>query len=395
MSPRRPEVLLPRLLVVFLIALTACVQTPPPRVGVRNLTSEIVFGIPSLDEPVGPPNTGIDFEPFLSLDQAGYEPPPPRPPRQRGPCPVAGTQSVRDLAPTVVEGLPKVGEYQWKVSGTATATATHSFPLPRQQGFFEPKRRIVTGVVTGTAIGGGRYDLIFKTIQSEVLPDKVHGLVSVETTYRVTQSARVETKSRPSPLPSPSPPPSPLPQEQPEETVDTPVNGIWLIRQVKRNERGETINIFEPDPPVLIIPIPFNENTVIAETTSVDKLNGNYETWRYAATVRKRKVYDACGENVQGWFVDGERTVRALRRDPVEIDYDYAVATHFGGLIVFEHQALPCEGSKSNPDYDPSIQDPNHPNANPVLYSCPSPTLMFDANIGQLIPDPLSGTLRR
>lgn len=383
MSPRRPEVLLPRLLVLFLIALTACVQTPPPRVGVRNLTSEIVFGIPSLDEPVGPPNTGIDFEPFLSLDQAGYEPPPPRAPRQRGPCPVAGTQSVRDLAPTVVEGLPKVGEYQWKVSGTATATAVDgatlkSFTLP----IFEPRRRIVTDVATSTVASPGRFDFTFRTIQSEVLADRVHGLITVETTFRVTQSAKVEAKRE-------------VGDQRIDESADTPLNGVWLMKQVKRNEKGEPINVFEPDPPVLIIPIPFAQGTVIAESTSVDKNNGRYETWRYSATVRKAKVYDACGDNIQAWFVEGERTVRALGKDPVEIDYDYGIASQYGGLIVFEHIAQPCRGSESNPNYDATIQDKNDPRSNPVIYSCPEPTLFLDANVGQLFPDPLSSTLRR
>jgi hypothetical protein len=79
---------------------------------------------------------------------------------------------------------------------------------------------------------------------------------------------------------------------------------------------------------------------------------------------------DACGTLIDAWLVIAKQTY-AAGDDSVPSKFHYAIAPHFGGLIVFEHIESPCASATTE---GPCTNEPQ---------------LIYDTNVGQAEPDPL------
>lgn len=64
-------------------------------------------------------------------------------------------------------------------------------------------------------------------------------------------------------------------------------------------------------------------------------------TFDYDGMVTSTTVVDACGDPLAAWLIEGTLTI-GVDGDLFKIGYDYAVATQFGGLIVYERFTAPA-----------------------------------------------------
>lgn len=150
-------------------------------------------------------------------------------------------------------------------------------------------------------------------------------------------------------------------------TNPTPtLKGVLLDKIEEDKQDGSLKTLFDPEPDIMYLPVPVQQGSANTfETVGADPRS--QQTLRHRGFVKERKDIDACGKMIQAWFVDGEslfRTGLAERR----VNFDYGIATHFGGLIVFEHVQSACEVSGTDG-------------------SCtPAPEIEYDTNIGQVEP---------
>lgn len=323
---------LPRVLAIFLLAgmvMAACAKAPRPRVGVKNVAAELVFGIPPVQEPVGPPGAFPEVPEEIDLtdfEDGFFNPgpaPPPPPPR----CPEAGPNEFPDReAPPTIDGKPKVGTYNWKVQGTQRITGV---PFPVRLGEFEQRK--VQDVASNV---GDPQNYTFKTVQKK--PGTGNTLLISTFIVDVTN-------------PSPT------------------LKGVLLDKLEEDKQDGSAISTFDPEPDIMYLPIPIQQGTANRfDTTGIDPRT--QQVLRHIGFVKERKDVDACGTMIQTWLVDGEY-FRATGLGPEQrVNYDYAIATHFGGLIVYERVQSPCEASNQ----DGTCTSP--------------PDLELETNIGQVDP---------
>lgn len=315
--------------VVGVLILAACAESPRPLVGVKNVAAELVFGIPPVEEPIAPAGAfpvvpeEIDLTDF---DEGGFFNPGPGPPPPKPRCPQAGPNDFPDReAPPTIEGRPKPGTYTWKVDGTQKITG---IPQPVRLNEFEQRR------VQEVASSADPQNFTFKTVQRKA---------GTGSNILHTSTFIVDTTN-----------------------PSAALRGILLDEIVEDKQDGSTPAITDYEPDIMYLRIPIQQGTANTfSTVSVDRRT--FSTIRHSGFVKERKDVDACGKMLQTWLVDGEfflTTGSGTQRH----NYDYAIATHFGGLIVFEHSQSPCEAS--NPDE-----------------SCtPAPNIQYNTNIGQIDP---------
>lgn len=334
---RRDARLAAAMVVVVLVA-PACIRPPRAGVNVKSITTELVFGVPPDETAVTPANTSLEPEAPTGLIVTSTGPAiTPRPAVRPSPspqCREAGPTDFPDQsATTVVNGRPKEGQYRWNVEGSQSVTGVGQVPLPTTT------RRSVREVK------GASDAFTFVTEEREL----VFGSTTiVRTTYEVRSVAGSGRDP-----------------------------GIYLAR-IERIAGGRT-SVFAPQPPVLYLPTPVQIGAPPGPggTRAQDQIDSvgidptTLQALRHTGNVTKRQRVDACGKVLDSWFVDASQEFVDPDGQTERRNYDYGVATQYGGLIVLEHVQTPC-GSEDDAG------------------KCnPAPTLSFVAGIGQIDPEPL------
>jgi len=350
--------------VAAMLLASACVQQGRPGVGVQKVAADIVFGVkPGVPLPpnlapgeVGPGEaTTYVPGPASAAAGAGAGPDAPddaefdsgpggtgrrlrpvtplNPPRT--PCPPAAlTAFPAKEAGLKVDGLPAVGQYRWKRTGTQTLANLPGVKLP-VAGF---EQRLVRNVVR---VSDTEYT--FETVQPELGGD-----VTTISTFKVRTGAVSQTVTPPVeadpnhppvsvPLPAqvpgtrPAAPRAPVPETL---SVGDPERGISLVRLQRVDAAGNSSELtFSPG--VLYLPlaiVPGEE----WDAVGVDPRTGS--VLEHRAKVVKRERVDACGDVVDGWAVEATQTFSGpgqVGSAPAR-SYRYIVAPQLGGVIISE-----------------------------------------------------------
>lgn len=317
------------------ILLASCGPPAARRIGLRSVAADLVFGIPPLEEPAAPPDTLGPIGPALDPGPTDT-----RRPIQPGParrtCPDPEINEVRVEADTKPSSKPPLeGTYVWRQEGHIT------YPAPLGRFSLPP---FTARLVQDADLIGEGPDYEFTTVQLDVVSE-----TEVEQTFQVITSR-------------------PDPRTGPNIVRDEGVtNGIFLTRIVRTNFEGRRVT-FNPNPPILFIPLPVV--TGFQRTThSSDPIN--LQLLSHSIDVRGRQRQNACGELVDSWFVEGFQTFSSAD-ETFTRKYNYAIATQFGGLIVFEHVERPCNG------YTPEAKE---------CGAAGDGDLKYDTHIAQVEPD--------
>jgi hypothetical protein len=305
------------LLIALALFTSACVSQGDPKVAVTKVEADLVFGVKEPEPPAEPANSNIDeelppsaFEPadlpdFGSFDNPDFGKLPLPPAEAPGECPAAPPTAVAEKAVDVnITGLPPVGIYKWQRDGTQKPAG--STEGGSKIDTFE--RRIVRNVkqVSPTVH-------TFETVQ----PD-IGGKNVVVTSFRVRTDA-INRDSTGAGLPVAGP------------RVGEPDRGVTITQIENIDSQGNTTSVFTPSTPILILPLPVSSNEEY-QSVGVDPRSG--QTLTHRAKVLARERVDACGEVVDGWAVEAERTTSSP--DAPVVTYRYLVAPQYGGLIISE-----------------------------------------------------------
>jgi hypothetical protein len=318
---KRPEILRTALLLLVVVLLMpACLGRSRAGVGVKSLAADLVFGIPPLPEEVPPPNVDLVPEDAPQVQNVGRGKPSVGS-RGLGPsvgsdaCPAAGPTDFPDEeATTEVVGQPKQGTYRWIVDGTQEVPAVGTQQLPRQ---------VDRNIFAIRSLGGKDFE--YKTKEHELI---FGSSVTTTMTWQVLtpQTGRTDV-------------------------------GLFLVGWTRKSRQEE--RVFAPFTPVLFLPTP----AIIGKAVSSPPATSDEgEVLRHSGTITKRLRVDACGKVIDSWFVDGDQTFTSASRQSYTRNFDYAISTQFGGIMVFEHAEVPQA----------------------------APQLKYDARIGQVEPKELS-----
>lgn len=326
------------------VLLSACGSEPEPGVGVRAITTELAFGVPEEDPIPAAPSGMAEDEEDETVPVVVEEPPRPPPDddgdREPAPevemCPEAPlTAAPEEVAPSVVEEEPVEGRYRWMVEGSGFLAGIGRISLDGM------RTRMIRDVEETDE--GFRY-----TVQETEI--RVNNPALVRTTYEV---------------------------ERDEETGE---GGIYITEIYRRSQERE--GTFNPAPPVLVFPLPAQIGESPAgvgvhveeeqmDTTGVDPTT--QEALRHSGTIVGREHIDACGELVDAYYVEAMQEFVSGTGESYQRKFDYAVATHMGGIIIFEDVQRPCSSVDEDRNCSPEPED----------------RLEYEARIGQLEPDPL------
>jgi hypothetical protein len=337
MRGRRPEIKRFVIVLLAVVALPSCLGAARRGVGVKSLAADLVFGIPPLEEPAAPP----DVVPTdVNIRDVGA------PPKEfgRGAIPAAPPTAACD-EPEVNEvavqagdningPLPAAGTYRWKQSGYQT------YPPP-------------IGRINISSFANRVFSEV-KPLQDRRDSQWTMEMLEISTGSSVSMTFNVIT-SRPDPRAGPN-----VVRDQGQ------INGVFLTK-IRREYPDRRQFTFTANPPVLYLPLPV---TVGYTASSQSSDPTTLQTMTHSINVRGRQRYNACGTLVDSWFVDAEQSFAGQDQSASgKKDYNYAIATQMGGVIVFEHVESPCD------TYDPAKG------------GCTTDGLYkYDANIGQLTP---------
>ncbi len=352
-----------RLVVAGLAALllAGCVKQDPPGVGIQKLAADIVFGVKPADA-TPPPNLEPgqagpgDATTYVPEAQAPSNPgsafggggnfsgptgrPGPRLPRvtplapPKSTCPPAAlTAFPAKEAGQAIEGVPTVGQYRWKRTGTQTVATLPNVKLP-VSGF---EQRLVRNVVQVSPT-----EFTFETVQPELGTN-----ITTISTFKVKIGAVSRTVTPPvqppdltrptSPVPLPITPPGsqptlPKPPIPGSVSVGDPERGISLVKLQRVDQAGNTSELtFSPG--VLYLPldvVPGEEFNAVG----IDPRTGS--VLQHQAKVTKRDRVDACGEVVDGWVIESTQTFSGPGQTAPPRTYKYMIAPQLGGLIISE-----------------------------------------------------------
>lgn len=317
--------------VVVLLLLPACLKEGSHGIGMKRVTSDLIYGVPPLSEIAAPPGAipqiPDSVEPEVDFTSS-FRPSSRPPPVER--CPEAGPNDFpEEAAPNTVTAKPKEGLYVWKLQGTQNVAP---FPFPfRLASFMDRSVEEVQDDSLSPTI-----DFTFVTKERDP---------SLNSRTIITQNFRVD-------------------QTNPSQQL----RGVLLTRVHRDNQDG-TEDEFLPNPPIQFLPLPIQVGPASAfDTTGVDVRDPTViKTLTHRGFVKERKRVDACGEVVDSWLIEAEQIIGAGASSSRR-KYHYSIAPHFGGLIVFEHVQSPCRVESEG--------------------KCPDADLVYDTNIGQTEPDP-------
>jgi hypothetical protein len=270
-------------------------------VNVKSLGTDLVYGIPPTVAPAPPANTAAEPENALGAEifTGNLGPVPTLSPGSRiEPCPKAPLTDAPPPATSSVQGKPNKGVYRWVIDGTQQIAGGRRIPI-----FPYSDRGIQSVTPSGT---GFEFTTVEKDIGSN---DRVY------TTYEV---------------------------RDPKASTDDA--GVYLVQIQRVGPNREAT--FSPAPAVLLLPLPAQIDGSTFRSVGVDPIS--QEALTNTGEVVGRKRIDACGDFVDGWLVDGAQTFVRADGGVDERNYDYSVATQFGGMVVFEKVQSPCAPDESN-----------------------------------------------
>lgn len=282
---------------VLALTTSACGGPDVPfGVSTKEVASDIVMG--AADEkpaPVPVPPTALDVS--LAPREGTVAPPRFTPPRTPSPptttappapaCPAASPYEAPALAAELqIDAMPAAAVYAYRNSGTVTVTGVDA----SEEHYSLPSTRQVLGVEQ--TADGFRFDVV------ATLGDTV-----TRTSYAVNRTGA-------------------LPGQQ----------GLF-ITAVHTTEPDGSVHLFEPTPPVTLMPFPA-ENGATWRGASVDGENG--ATMRYEGSIGPRQRVDACGKLVDAVSVTlkGETFESGREEQAAQFKAVYAIATQYGGLSV-------------------------------------------------------------
>lgn len=290
-------------LTAALVVCASCAPRDPIQLGMKEYSTDIVFGRQSPPPPPPPPIAAAEPAPgFPSF----IVPPPPAAPAgaTASPSTTSASRRSRPAAPPcppddpfvfpeepATPGVlrpPSAGPYVFRQKGEVTVSGTTT-PLPAAS-----IRRI--GDVVGTPPGDVRYDV---TIES--LGD------TTTTTYQVRQSTR-----------------------------DPSIDGVFITRVVTRRASGK-VDEFAPVNGVRIISLPAAPGATWNDV-GTDPARATSMVVQGTVEAGKARV-NACGTPLDAWAVKVSGRLLGPGKD-LALSASYAVGTQLGGFVLREEVTL-------------------------------------------------------
>jgi len=324
---RSDPMLVAVILALGLLAAACGGGTSESTVNVKTVATDLTYGIPEPVAPAAPANVNpvpvnpLPVERIPTPEQPAKAPGPPE-----SPCPAAPLTAFPPAATTDITNKPKAGDYKWKVDGKQEVPTVGEITLPQ---FATRAVSDVKDVTQGFSFAVTERELVFGSA------------FTVKITYEVRRG------------------PVPLSTDQP---------GLYLTRIERTHSTDSGSNsVFNPSPPVLLLPTPVILGTSI-ESTGVDGVS--LEVLRNHGLVTGRERVDACGEPVDAFFVKAIQEFVGGDGGFTRREFHYGIATAHGGLPVIEHIESPCLDVDTPGTCQPDLV-----------------TFFMDAHIGQLEPD--------
>lgn len=334
-SPRRqPQKMLA--LVVALAALTAgCVRAGGPDVKVNALDAELVFGVKEKDAAPTPPEapTPPSTDPFFPTDFPTnpfdiplFNDPP------KNPCPDEFTKAnpQRDADVTVTGDLSEGG---YRFRGTLLRNLNSRIEvstLPEETRVVKNYKRVKNGA--GDGVDLITYDYI-----------QPFGTQFLQTTFQVKALVQNSTSVRP---------PTENVYEGTPRVRSDPEAGVVIKRTALVDAKGNAVpgaENFNPQTGLLLLPLPVESSDFAS--TAVDSASGR--TLVNQASVKARERLSACGEPVDGWYVDAfiaisERDNPAAQDGDNQFRWQMVIAPQYAGLIIGEVIDRTYSGNRPN-----------------------------------------------
>jgi hypothetical protein len=308
-------------LALLLVLASACSSNEDPKrgVGIKSVDTNIGLGVEVTD--TAPANTVVRPPKQRRAPEITLPTIPPLPdfniPKPvTGPCPPAGPFDFPAKEASVeLRGRPRPGNYQWKLDGKVSdANGVQKVDT------FET--RTISNVRDDPTVP----ESFFFDVTQRYIIDERQGNGTIVTTYKVVPRSPAQTN---------------------QTNADTG-KGLFIDKVVfnTTDEEGKPVHrTFDPLPDVSLMAFPVRDGTAI-DSSGSDPSNGTQ--LQIHGKVDGHRQVDACGDRVDSWYVDGEQTY--LFPDPetrqvetLQSNYDYGVATQYGGEIVVEHVEAPAD----------------------------------------------------
>jgi hypothetical protein len=379
-----------------LLAMTAsaCVKANKPGVAIKNLQSNIVFGINPPAAPLGPSgfDTTSDSVPDVAVPAGRALPNFDRPATQL--CEPAGISAATDSATLDVAKLPEVGTYRWRQQGLIYVNGVK---IPVLGVFLNRQIKNVSKVTEQTTpIGGSAINqaVVTKTFTYEVRSDR--SVQGVNSGYKVDT---FQVKDHPVVVNLNNGIPVAGGGIGKAVILGDPERGITLKKSELFAPNGRLIGSFAPAIGLLMLPLSVvsGENW---QSVAIDPANGAVTV--LDGTVTKRQSVDACGTLIDGWAVRArEYFAGTTVTDPTQtaaqlVQYDYAFATQDGGKLIYEKLGPPDinDIQLPTPPVVPGLPPiPGAPDITPAIPPLPVPLPttrdVVEFSIAQRRPSPL------
>lgn len=311
---------------VIALAASGCVKDKPSEPGVRAITTDLKYK-ELQKKNAAPPNTvpapikrdAPSTLPPLSGSEVGPVAPNPLD------CPTPPpTETADENAGIRITKLPVEGEYLWRVEGSQKYQDIR-LALPR---FTKRAIENVEGQISGDTA-----DFTFETVEKQL--SAIGGGATVRSFFDVTSTTATDNTVRPGAGVS---------------SGRTSTAGVRLTRLEVLSPDGTESN-FIPSQPVryLITPVLTGpERFWMDQVTDVSGSEVN-QSLVHRAHVTGRMTVVACGERYRAWRVIAEQTY-TREGTSVTRHFEYGVATHMGGILIFEHIESPCTRNNNKCD---------------------------------------------
>ena len=278
-----------RAIVAIALSLVAggCGPKPGLEVGLKDYSTDILFGSPVEAEPIpvplptqsldaGVPSLIVSPPPLI----AGPGTPPPRPPRVVA-CPDPPVDAVAKPAAARISAAPATGTYQYRQSGTFVAES-RQVPYPPQSD------RVVTNVTSNQDGTLDTFDVVIKDQMTQT------------TTYKLRGG------------------------------VTDLFNGLYITKIVTDVGDGSP-RVFAPvDLGLRIIALPAAKNVAWQSSATDPQGRTNFNV---NGTIKGTQQVNACGTLLQGWEVSLTGTITGPNKN-VTLTATYVVAPQMGGVII-------------------------------------------------------------
>jgi hypothetical protein len=318
---------------IALIASSCSAGSTKTGVKVGKIPTNVGLGI---EAPLNaaPPNIAIvgdrpvPHQQVQNIVQPTYPPFPTAAPTPKLDCPVAGPfdfpseEANPDPDPSI---RPAPGDYRYKLDGTVTTDAG-----PETIDAFET--RTIRDVVSDSS-SPNAFD--YTVSEQQVLDERSSRPGTVDTTYRVAPTGNFAA--------APNPPAAGV-------DVTDQGRGVFILKIVFHgyDDQGHpTTSTFQPNSAVQLLQYPVTQGATVS-STGADSSTGS--SLQIKGTVAGKKQVDACGHRQDSWLVNAEEIYqytdpKTLQTNEIDATYNYAIATQYGGWVIYEHTEAP----KDNP----------------------------------------------